>query len=160
MVLTFEPLSLHTMLKPRIISRIKKASCFKTIVLGLLVTCLLLSNCTVRKSIEAFLNGSVRTESGMGNGFKKIRPIADNVQVGNPLLCSVSDQGVFLNADFQGTKTLGSLLPQMLFLTVLLGFVGSALLAQSHNINSISFSKASFAFSSAPIYIKNRLLLI
>ena len=148
------------MLKSRIISSIRKASSLKTIVLGLLVTCLLLSNCTVRKSIEAFLHGSVRTESGMSNGFKKIRSIADNVQVGNPMLCSASDQDQFLNVDLQGTKTLESLLPQTLFLTSLFGFVASALLGQLHNINRISFSKASFAFNSAPIYIKNRLLLI
>lgn len=148
------------MFKSRMINSIRKAGSLKTIVLGLLVTCLVLSNCTVRKSIETFLNGPIRTESGMSNGFKKTRSVAGNVQVSNPLLCSASFQDVLLNVDLQVAKTLESLLPTAVILTALVGFVASALLGRLHNTSTMSFSKASFAFSTTPIYIKNRLLLI
>lgn len=159
-VLPFKPLSLQPMFNSRIISSIRKASSLKTIVLGLLVTCLLLSTCAVRKSIEAFLQGPVRTESGMANGFKKIRGTTDNLQVGSSQICSASDQTTLQNIDIKGSNVLDSLLPLALSLTTLFGFIVSAMLALLHSFTAISFSKASFAFNSTPIYIKNRLLLI
>lgn len=147
-------------MKSTIISNIRKASSLKTIVLGLFVTCLLLSNCAVRKSIEAFLQGSVHTESGMGNGFKKIKATPNSLEVSNQV-CSTNDQIMRQSLDFQGPKTLDSLLlPHALFLTVLFGFIAAAFLALLHNSTSTSFPKASLAFNGAPLYIKNRLLLI
>jgi len=148
------------MLKSRIINSVRKASSLKTIVLGFLVTCLLLSTCAVRKSIKAFLQGSTRTESGMGNGFKKIRATTDNLQVSSSQICSAVDQTTLQNIELKGSNVLDSLLPQALFLTTLFGLIASTLLALLHSRTSISFSKASIAFNGAPLYIKNRLLLI
>ena len=160
MVLPLKPLSLQPMFNSGIISSIRKASSLKTIVLGLLVTCLLLSTCGVRKSIEAFLQGSVRTESSMVNGFKKIRAISDNVQFASPQLCSSTDRTILQNIDLPSSKGLGSLLPQTLMLTTLLGFIAAASLSLLHNSTSSFLPKISFALSGTPIYIKNRLLLI
>lgn len=160
MVLPIEPLSLHPMFNSRIISSIRKASSLKTVVLGLLVTCLLLSTCGVRKSIEAFFHGSVRTESSMGNGVKKIRAISDNVRFASPQLCSSTDRTILQNIDLPASKVLGSLLPQALMLTTLLGFISAVLLALWHRRLARFYPQAAFAFNSTPIYIKNRLLLI
>lgn len=160
MVLPFKSLSLQPMFNSGIITSVRKASRLKTIILGLLVTCLLLSTCGVRKSIEAFLQGSVHTESSMGNGFKKIRAITDNVQLASPQLCSSTERTILNNIDLPASKAQGSLLPQTLMLTTLLGFIVAAFLALLHNSTSSFFLKASFARSGTPIYIKNRLLLI
>ncbi|RKD15190.1 hypothetical protein BCY91_06660 [Pelobium manganitolerans] len=150
------------MFNSRIISCIRKASNLKTIVLGLLVTCMLLSTCAVRKSIEAFFQGSAHTESSMVNGFgfKKIRAISDNVQFASPQLCSSDDRTILQNIDQPGSKVLGSLLPQALFLTTLLGFISAVLLALWHHRLARFYPQASLAFNSTPLYIKNRLLLI
>ncbi|MDF3076913.1 MAG: hypothetical protein K0S09_802 [Sphingobacteriaceae bacterium] len=159
-VLPLKPLSLQPMFNSGIISSVRKASSLKTIILGLLVTCLLLSTCAVRKSIEAFLQGSVRTESSMASGVKKIRATNDEVQVGSSQLCSADDETTLQNVDAKSWKALDSVLPLALFLPTLLGLIAAALLALLHNAASTYFSKASFAFNSTPLYIKNRLLLI
>lgn len=155
-----KPLSLHPMLNSRIISNIRKASNLTKVVLGLLVACLLLSTCSVRKSIEAFLHGSVNTEVSSGNGFKKISLTTDNIQFASPQLCSSTDRTILQNIDLPASKILGSLLPQALFLTTLLGFISAVLLALWHHRLAGFYPLAAFAFNSTPLYIKNRLLLI
>ena len=159
-VLPLEPLSLHPMFKSRIINSIRKAGNLKTIVLGLLVTCLLLSTCAVRKSIEAFFQDSARTESTIGNGFKKIRVTTDKIKFTNPQLCSPTENTTLQNIHLPASKAPGVLLPQALMLTTLLSFISAVLFALWHCTPASFFSKASFAFNSTPIYIKNRLLLI
>ena len=148
------------MLKSGRVNSIRNASGLKSIVLGLLVTCLLLSTCAVRKSIEAFLQGSVRTESPIANGFKKIRAIAANAQAGNPQLCSAREQATFQSIDLKDARGLYLLLPQALFLSTLLGFIAAGLLSLLYTRFAVFYPKALFALSGTPIYIKNRLLLI
>ena len=158
MVLPLKPLSLRPMLNSRTANSDRQTGGLQTVVLGILITIIMLSSCAVRKSIEVYFLGSVNTEFSTAHGSKKIRATVGNVHLTNPQLCSDLERTAPEAVDFQARKGQITMLPQVLILP---GSISPALPAHYyHRSLSTAFAKASFAFSDAPIYLKNRLLLI
>ena len=122
----------------------------KPALLCLLLSFFLLTDCTVKKSIRALVDGN--------NSIENTNPNAKRQLVVNSQTCLTSAPSILDEVDLRITQSAKPVLPVS---QVLISHI-PAFSFQDYNskIPSFYFSKAAFLQAGTPLYLRNRILLI
>ena len=132
---------------------IKKATCYfnaKPALLCLLLSFFLLTDCTVKKSIQALVDGN--------NSIENINPNAKRQLVVSAQTCLTSAPSVLDEVDLRITEFAKPVLP---LIPILLSYIPAfSFQCQHYKTPSPYFSNAAFLQTGTPLYLRNRILLI
>lgn len=128
----------------------KTAYHFKTrpALLCLLLSFFLLTDCTIKKSIQGFVDGNNATENTNPNAKRQL--------VVSSQTCFTSTPSALGEVDSQGTRFAKPVLPVIYLLFSHI----RALSFQNQNYSSSPYSSNATALKETPLYLRNRVLLI
>ena len=121
----------------------------KPALLCLLLSFFLLTDCTVKKSIQALVYGN--------NPIENTNPNAKRQLVVSSLTCSTPAPSILDEVDLRTTQFAKPVLP---LIPILLSPIPAFSFQDQYYTPSSYFSKAAFLQADTPIYLRNRILLI
>lgn len=131
---------------------IKKATYYfnaKPALLCLLLSFFLLTDCTVKKSIQALVDGN--------NSIENTNPNAKRQLVVSSQTCLTSAPSILDEVDLRITQFAKPVLP---LIPILLSHIPAFSYQSQYYIHSPYFSKSAFLQAGTPLYLRNRILLI
>lgn len=141
--------------KTKVTARILK---LKMALSGLLLMVFIISLCPVKKGIQFLLAGNSTTETSNSSPNKQVNT-ENKINGDNLALCSFSGRAVMELAGLQITKPVNPVLPSSFILVFFISALPFVLRA-SYLKSFFYHSPSSLLIAGAPLYLKNRLLLI
>ena len=121
----------------------------KPALLCLLLSFFLLTDCTVKKSIRALVDGN--------NSIENTNPNAKRQLVVSSQTCLTSAPSILDDVDLRITQLAKPVLP---LIPILLSHIPAFSFQNQYHTPSLYFSKAAFLQAGTPLYLRNRILLI
>lgn len=121
----------------------------KPALLCLLLSFFLLTDCTVKKSIHAFVDGNNSTENTNPNAKRQL--------VVSSQTCLTLSPSILDEVDLRNTQFAN---PELPLIPILLSLIPAFSFQDQYYTPSPYYSKAAFLQAGTPLYLRNRILLI